>query len=104
MNIADMAIWTYTAESTVLRVQKLAALRGADAVGIQTDIMRVYTYEAAEWMHSAGREALLSFASGDELKMMLLGLKRFCKSDEFNVKEARQRIALHLIEAGGYAL
>lgn len=104
MNIADMAIWTYTAESTVLRVQKLAALRGADAVGIQTDIMRVYTYEAAEWMHSAGREALLSFASGDELKMMLLGLKRFCKSDEFNVKEARQRIALHLIEAGGYDL
>ena len=104
MNIADMAIWTYTAESTVLRVQKLAALRGADAVGIQTDIMRVYTYEAAEWMHSAGREALLSFASGDELKMMMLGLKRFCKSDEFNVKEARQRIALHLIEAGGYAL
>jgi alkylation response protein AidB-like acyl-CoA dehydrogenase len=104
MNIADMAIWTYTAESTVLRVQKLAALRGADAVGIQTDIMRVYTYEAAEWMHSAGREALLSFASGDELKMMLLGLKRFCKSDEFNVKEARQRIALHLIERGGYDL
>jgi hypothetical protein len=66
--------------------------------------MRIYTYEAAEWMHAAGREALLSFATGDELKMMLLGLKRFCKAEEFNIKEARQRVALHLIERGGYDL
>jgi alkylation response protein AidB-like acyl-CoA dehydrogenase len=104
MNIADMAIWTYTAESTVLRVQKLAQQRGAAEVAVQTDIMRIYTYEAAEWMHAAGREALLSFATGDELKMMLLGLKRFCKAEEFNIKEARQRVALHLIERGGYDL
>lgn len=104
MNIADMAIWTYTAESTVLRVQKLAQQRSAAEVAVQTDILRVYCYEAAEWIHAAGREALLSFASGDELKMMLLGLKRFCKAEELNVKEARQRIALHLIERGGYDL
>jgi alkylation response protein AidB-like acyl-CoA dehydrogenase len=104
MNIADMAIWTYAAESTVLRVQKLAQQRGAAEVAVQTDIMRIYTYEAAEWMHAAGREALLSFATGDELKMMLLGLKRFCKAEEFNIKEARQRVALHLIERGGYDL
>ena len=66
------------------------------------DIMKVYTYEAAEWIHSAGKEALLAFADGDELKMMLMGLKRFCKVEPFNTKEARQRIAVELIEANKY--
>ena len=100
MGIADMAIWVYTLESTVLRVQKLAGLR--EDVSLQTDMMRVYAYEASEWVHSAGKEALLGFADGDELKMMLMGLKRFCKTADFNTKEARQRIAQHLIAANAY--
>ena len=103
MGISDMAIWTYTAESTVLRVQKLAGLRGGtEGIQRELDIMKVYTYEAAEWIHSAGKEALLAFADGDELKMMLMGLKRFCKVEPFNTKEARQRIAVGLIEANKY--
>jgi alkylation response protein AidB-like acyl-CoA dehydrogenase len=103
MAISDMVIWTYTTESTVLRVQKLAGMRGGET-GIQRelDIMKVYTYEAAEWIHSAGKEALLAFADGDELKMMLMGLKRFCKVEPFNTKEARQRIAVGLIAANEY--
>ncbi|MBL6865932.1 MAG: acyl-CoA dehydrogenase family protein [Flavobacteriales bacterium] len=105
MNIADMAIWAYTAESTVLRVQKLRGLRGNDAdLSVQEAIMRVYTYQASEWIHSAGKEALLGFAEGDELKMMLMGMKRFAKTDDFNTKEARQLIAMHLIEKNEYGL
>lgn len=105
MNIADMAIWTYTAESTILRVQKLRGLRGNDAdLSIQEAIMRVYTYQASEWIHSAGKEALLAFAEGDELKMMLMGMKRFAKTEDFNTKEARQLIAMHLIEKNEYGL
>lgn len=100
MSIADMAIWVYTLESTVLRVQKLSGMR--DDVALQTDMMKVYAYEAAEWIHASGKEALLAFADGDELKMMLMGLKRFCKTADFNTKEARQRIALHLIEKNEY--
>ena len=100
MGIADMAIWVYTLESTVLRVQKLSGLR--EDVSLQTDMMRVYAYEASEWVHSAGKEALLGFADGDELKMMLMGLKRFCKTADFNTKEARQRIAQNLIAANAY--
>ena len=105
MNIADMAIWAYTAESTVLRVQKLRGLRGNDAdLSVQEAIMRVYTYQASEWIHSAGKEALLAFAEGDELKMMLMGMKRFAKTEDFNTKEARQLIAMHLIEKNEYGL
>ena len=105
MNIADMAIWAYTAESTILRVQKLRRLRGKDAdLSVQEAIMRVYTYQASEWIHSAGKEALLAFAEGDELKMMLMGMKRFAKTEDFNTKEARQLIAMHLIEKNEYGL
>jgi len=100
MGIADMTIWLYTLESTVLRVQKLAGMR--DDVSLQTEIMKVYAYESAEWIHSAGKETLLAFADGDELKMMLMGLKRFCKTEDFNTKEARQRIAQHLIDKNEY--
>jgi alkylation response protein AidB-like acyl-CoA dehydrogenase len=105
MNIADMAIWAYTAESTILRVQKLRRLRGKDAdLSVQEAIMRVYCYQASEWIHSAGKEALLAFAEGDELKMMLMGMKRFAKTEDFNTKEARQLIAMHLIEKNEYGL
>lgn len=105
MNIADMAIWAYTAESTILRVQKLRGLRGDDAdLSVQEAIMRVYTYQASEWIHSTGKEALLAFAEGDELKVMLMGMKRFAKTEDFNTKEARQLIAMHLIEKNEYGL
>ena len=105
MNIVDMAIWLYTIESTVLRVQKLAQKSGGtDELQIEMAIMETYTYEASEWIHSAGKEALLSFADGDELKMMIMGMKRFCKTQDLNTKAARQLIAAHLIEKNSYAL
>ena len=102
MRIADMMIWTYTAESLVLRVQKLASQRGEDAVAHQMAMMKVYCYEVAERMHSAGKEALLAFAEGDELKGMLMGLKRFTKTEPFNTTAARQAIAQKLIDENEY--
>ena len=102
MRIADMMIWTYTAESLVLRVQKLAGQRGEDAVAHEMAMMKVYCYEVAERMHSAGKEALLAFAEGDELKGMLMGLKRFTKTEPFNTTAARQAIAQKLIDENEY--
>ena len=102
MRIADMMIWTYTAESLVLRVQKLAGQRGEEAVVHEMAMMKVYCYEVAERMHSAGKEALLAFAEGDELKGMLMGLKRFTKTEPFNTTAARQAIAQKLIEENEY--
>ena len=51
----------------------------------------------------AGKNAITSMSEeGDEQRMMLLGLKRFCKTKPFNTKEARRRIAKSLCEAGKY--
>ncbi|MGV3639890.1 MAG: acyl-CoA dehydrogenase family protein [Adhaeribacter sp.] len=102
MHIADMAIKTYTAESTLLRVEKLVGLKGEQAAARQLDIARVCVYEALDTIYLAGKEALGAMAEGDEYKLLAIGLKRFTKAEPFNTKEARRRIAATLIEANQY--
>lgn len=102
MNIADMAIETYHAESALLRVMKLTEKHGEAATAIYADIAKTYLYDAADKINKAGKDALNSFAEGDELRMMHIGLKRFTKVEPFNTKDARRRIAAKLIEANSY--
>ncbi|MBN9296411.1 MAG: acyl-CoA dehydrogenase family protein [Filimonas sp.] len=102
MNIADMAIETYHAESALLRVMKLVDKTGEAANASQIDIMRTYMYDAADRINKAGKDALNSFAEGDELRMMHIGLKRFTKVEPFNTKDARRKIADKLIAEKKY--
>ena len=102
MNIADIIGAVYVAESTILRVEKLVTARGEAAVQGQLDMMRIYLQEAVDSVYLAGKEALNSFAEGDELNMMLVGLRRFTKVAPYNIKDARQRVAKQLIEANKY--
>ena len=104
MNIADMAIETYNAESALLRAMKLAGLRGEAACQHELDITRVYLYDAADKINKHGKDAINGFAEGDEQRMMLLGLKRFTKVDPLNSKEARRRIAAKIIDENRYPL
>ena len=102
MNLADILIECYVAESTVLRVEKLISLRGANETSIQKEMAMVYLHHAVEKTTSAARNSILGFAEGDELRLMLLGLKRFTKIDPYNLKEARRKIANYVIEKGEY--
>ena len=102
MNIADMAIQVFHAESALLRVIKMTDKQGDAAVNVQTDMMRCYLNDALDYVNKAGKEAINAFADGDEQRMMLLGLKRFTKAAPFNSKDARRRIADKLIAANKY--
>jgi hypothetical protein len=102
MNIADMAIETFEAESTLLRVMKMVDKQGEAACQNQIDMMRVYLNDAVDKVNKAGKEAINAFAGGDEQRMMLLGLKRFTKTEPFNSKDARRRIADKLIAENKY--
>ena len=97
MNLADMLIEGYVAESALLRVEKLVALRGEQACEVEKAMAMITLHRAVEIAASAGREALTSFAEGDELRMMLLGLKRFTKIDPYNLKEARRKVSDHVL-------
>ncbi len=104
MNIADMAITTFTAESALLRVMKLAGIKGEAAVQFEVSIMRTYLTDAADKINKYGKDAISAFAEGDEQRIMLLGIKRFSKTEPYNTKAARRRIAEKLIEDGKYPL
>lgn len=101
LNIADMSIDTFVAESLLLRVMKLSE-QGADDV--YKDILNTFLYDAADRILKNGKDAINAFAEGDEQRMMLMGLRRFTKAQPFNSKAARRRIAGHLISNDRYAL
>jgi alkylation response protein AidB-like acyl-CoA dehydrogenase len=101
MCIADMSIDTFVAESLLHRVMKLNE-QGADPV--YKDILSCYLYDAADRVLKNGKDAINAFAEGDEQRMILMGLRRFTKAQPFNSKEARRRIAAHLVSNGRYTL
>jgi alkylation response protein AidB-like acyl-CoA dehydrogenase len=102
MNIADISIWTYLAESVLLRVQKKIEKHGEDACAIDIAIAKTYFFDTADRIEKAAKDAILSFAEGDEARVMLMGLKRFTKTEAFNPKSARQLIAQKLIDDKKY--
>ncbi|MBX3254839.1 MAG: acyl-CoA dehydrogenase family protein [Chitinophagaceae bacterium] len=104
MNVADMAINVFHAESALLRVMKMAEARGEAATSLYIDIARAYLYDTADRVSKSGRDAINAFAEGDEQRMMLLGIKRFTKAEPYNAKEARRRIAEKLIADNKYSL
>jgi hypothetical protein len=99
MSIADMALDTYIAESLLLRVMKLSSDTNSS---LYKDMLNTFLYDAADRIHKNGKDAVNAFAEGDEQRMILMGLKRFTKAPSFNSKNARRRIADHLIEAKRY--
>jgi alkylation response protein AidB-like acyl-CoA dehydrogenase len=102
MNLADMAIETFNAESVLQRAMKIIDQRGEKGNELYLDIMRTYLYDAADRVNKSGKDAINSFADGDEQRMMLLGLKRFTKTEPFNSKQARRRIADKMIAENKY--
>ena len=102
MNIADMLIDLYIGESVLLRTEKLAGLRGAENCKEQIEMTRVFLADASDRIHKAGKDAINSFAEGDEQRMMLMGIKRFTKVAPLNVKESRRIIAAKLISENKY--
>lgn len=102
MNMADIAIDIYVAESTLLRTEKLISMKGEAAVQGQIDMTKVNVFDAADRINIAGKNAINSMADGDMQRMMLMGLKRFTKVAPLNTKDARRRIAAQLIEANQY--
>ncbi|RXQ97598.1 acyl-CoA dehydrogenase [Ancylomarina salipaludis] len=102
MNISDIIADCYLAESILLRVEKLIETKNQDSYKEQIAMAEVFIYDAADRIYKNAKDALNSFASGDELRMMLLGIKRFTKHSGLNSKDKRRLIAEKLIEENRY--
>ncbi|NQV53526.1 MAG: acyl-CoA dehydrogenase family protein [Flavobacteriales bacterium] len=103
MNIADMAIDAYVAESLVLRVHKRINQMGEESNQVYKKMATIFVHDAADRLHRNGKEALMSFAEGDELRMMLMGVKRFTKTTPQNIKDMRRDVAQKLIDLNRYS-
>ncbi|WP_297762548.1 acyl-CoA dehydrogenase family protein [uncultured Muriicola sp.] len=91
---ADILIEIYMAESTLLRTEKNAKRSGKESQAIQIAMTQLYLYDAVDIVIRKGKEAIVSFAEGDEQRMMLMGLKRFTKyTNQPNVVALRNQIA-----------
>jgi alkylation response protein AidB-like acyl-CoA dehydrogenase len=104
MNVADMIIEIYVAESCILRAEKLISMRGEAACKFQVNAAKVYLSETVDKVNVAGKEAIASFVTGDEMKVMMMGMKRFTKMNPINTKQLRREIAEAMIENNGYVL
>ena len=80
----------------------MAGTMGEEAVKLQAEMAKYYLWNAAEKIHTSGKEALMSFVDGDELSMMLIGMKRFTKVTPFNIKDSGRAIAGAVIEKNDY--
>ncbi|MBB4118041.1 hypothetical protein GGR32_000313 [Mesonia hippocampi] len=100
---ADILIEIYMAESGVLRAEKNAKRFGEDSQKEQIAMAKLYLYNAVEKITQKAKEGIISFAEGDEQKMMLMGLKRFTKYQQYpNVAALRKEIAEKLISENKY--
>ncbi len=102
MNVADMMIDTLLAESTLLRVEKMSEMETKYDQEVYNAILKTFIADATARMNKNATDALTSFAEGDLLKVMLLGLKRYTKYPPTNVKNNRRLIASKLVEANEY--
>ncbi|AIG30482.1 acyl-CoA dehydrogenase [Flavobacterium psychrophilum] len=103
MAASDILIEIYMAESTILRTEKLAKTNGADKVKEQIAMAQLYLYQAVDIITQKGKESIISFAEGDEQRMMLMGLRRFTKYTNMpNVVGLRETITTKLVAENAY--
>ncbi|EDM44650.1 acyl-CoA dehydrogenase [unidentified eubacterium SCB49] len=104
MAAADILIEIYMAESAILRTEKNAKRSGEDSQEIQIAMTKLYLYHAVDIISVKAKESIISFAEGDEQRMMLMGLKRFTKYQNMpNIGTLRKVIAEKVSAEGKYS-
>jgi alkylation response protein AidB-like acyl-CoA dehydrogenase len=90
---SDILIEIYMAESAILRAEK-STKNGKDHAAYQVAMAQLYLYNAVDIIDTKAKMSIISFAEGDEQRMMLMGLKRFTKYQNMpNIVGLRNTIA-----------
>lgn len=101
---SDILIQIYMAESAILRAEKMAKKDGEDAVKEQIAMAKLNLFHAIDIIETAGKHSIISFSTGDEQRMMLMGLKRYIKYVNMpNIIELRNTIASKVINNNKYS-
>lgn len=100
---SDILIDIYMVESAILRTEKNAERNGEDSQKVQLAMTQLFLYKTVDTIIARAKEGIVSFAEGDEQRMMLMGLRRFTKYQDYpQVTNLRNIIADKVIDSGGY--
>jgi alkylation response protein AidB-like acyl-CoA dehydrogenase len=100
MNVADIMIDVFSAESAVLRA--LAQSDATPAGALHADAARVFVNDAALRIDATARQALAAMTKGDTLRTMLAALRRLLKFSPIDTVTLRRRLADAAVARGGY--
>jgi alkylation response protein AidB-like acyl-CoA dehydrogenase len=102
--LADIIIETYTAESALLRAEKIAASRGESGSANAVAMAQVYVSDAMDKIDAAARKVIAAVAEGDMMRTQTAILRRLGKREPVNTIALRQQIAQKVLEAGKYTV
>ena len=89
----------YMVESAMLRAEKIAAVKGNDVAANAVKLVQLQLFKSVEIIKTEATRGIVSFAEGDEQRMMLSGLRRFTRYNEYpNVVNLKNDIAQLIIE------
>lgn len=101
---SEILIEIYMAESVILRAEKLAHENSSHAELVEK-MAKVQLFNSVEKIKANATEGIISFAEGDMQRMMLSGLKRFTRYNEFpNIVQLKTEIAEKFINENAYSL
>lgn len=100
--VADLAINIFAMESVVLRAEKILPALSENKKVEVTAAVKVFTFNATEKTSSVARRCAYYIEEGDNLTVLLAGIRRFTRYDAAGLLPAKRALAAAAIEAEKY--
>jgi len=100
--VADVAINIFAIESVVLRAEKILPGLSDNKKASINAVVKVFAFNGCEKTACAARRAAYYIEEGDNLTMLLAGVRRFTKYDATGLLKAKRQLAAASLEADRY--
>jgi alkylation response protein AidB-like acyl-CoA dehydrogenase len=104
INLSDIIIEIFNAESTLMRIRKIAEYYPDKDMIVYDAIIKTYLHDASGRVTKHATDAIASFIDPDMQAAYISGLRKLTKYPLQNVKQNRRLIAETLISSGEYNL
>lgn len=103
LKASSILIEIYMAESTILRAERIAKIKSESDADISIKFAKLQLFDSVETIKRDATAGIISFTEGDEQRMMLSGLRRFTRYNEYpNIVKLKTEVAGHLIKENKY--
>ena len=102
MHLSDILAEIYLCESAIMRTLKSIDLKGEEACRGQVALTQIYINDAIERAAVHAKNIVSSWAEGDMLRILMMGIKRYTKHEFLNTKALRREVADQLLAANAY--